>query len=754
MISSIGSGVVVAILLTVISTTCARSASTGSQSPIEPQLYSSTIAKNYNYCFGKEYPFLPSNIQTTDGGFIDPKEFPTAQYCGHCHQAVYAQWRQSAHSNANRAPWYLKNVNLLNTQKGVEFSRHCEGCHDPIAVVAGALTPGGPKKRPYDEDGVSCMVCHSIRRVDTRGTGSFTLGEPAVLLDGEGNPIRRAVSDNEILSHLDRHSKAVMRDFYRTSEYCATCHEAALPKALNGYKWQRAISLYDEWQSSAFAKQSPLPFYKKETTATCQTCHMPREKGVGVKYPEKNGAVASHRWLGANTMVPKYYGFDEQSAKVIAFLQNSIFNVDIFALELDVEPTFNAGAYAVQGKLIAPLGVTRFELKPGARLTVSVVIQNKGIAHSHVPEQRDMYESWVDFTVKDAAGKILGESGGLSPDGTLDVSAHSFTNRLVNSESKLNDRHEVWTNHAVPYNNTIQSGRSQLIRYSFTMPQASAGGVVVTAIVKYRRFDQHFIDFGMRKGYKQPVVDMASASRIFLPGVNLPTQAPASENKEWMRWNNYGVALLDAMQYRASIEAFGRVVALRPEYADGYINMAIAENQWEKYDQARPHLLKALAIEPNNPRALYYLALVKRNEGDADGAIAILRKVAEQSPRSRDVHRELGFTYYQQGMYDLARVEYETVQDIAPDDLSAHYTLSSLYQRLGMQENASREAQSYADQKTDPAASAYAVQYLRQHPEIVQESIPWHVHNLSIAITVRNRRRGKHHTVVEGKRKI
>jgi hypothetical protein len=135
--------------------------------------YSSKVIAGYNFRFGQGHPFLPSNIETNDGDFINPKDFPTAQYCGHCHQEAHAQWRQSAHSNSNRAPWYLKNVGLLNTEKGIEFSRHCEGCHDPIAGVAGALTQGAPIKRPYDQDGVTCMVCHSIQKVDTRGTGSF-----------------------------------------------------------------------------------------------------------------------------------------------------------------------------------------------------------------------------------------------------------------------------------------------------------------------------------------------------------------------------------------------------------------------------------------------------------------------------------------------------------------------------------------------------------------------------------------------------
>ena len=33
-----------------------------------------------------------------------------------------------------------------------------------------------------------------------------------------------------------------------------------------------------------------------------------------------------------------------------------------------------------------------------------VVIQNKNIGHSLIPEVRDLYEAWVEFTVKDAAG--------------------------------------------------------------------------------------------------------------------------------------------------------------------------------------------------------------------------------------------------------------------------------------------------------------------------------------------------------------
>ncbi|HEY4008929.1 MAG TPA: tetratricopeptide repeat protein, partial [Acidobacteriaceae bacterium] len=547
-----------------------------------------------------------------------------------------------------------------------------------------------------------------------------------VLVDEAGKPITRPVSDAEILAHLDRHSAAVMKPFYKTSEYCSACHEAALPKSLNDYKWQRAISLYEEWQASSFAKQSPLPFYVKDSVSTCQTCHMPREAVETRDQGAKQGKLASHRWLGANTLIPQFYGYDVQERRTVAFLQNSVFNIDIFAVE------HGPASDGAPEKIAAPLGLVSFHTDAGERVTIDVVIQNKGIAHSHVPEQRDMYESWVNFIVKDSTGKLLCESGYLKSNGDLDPEAHSFTNRLINVNGGLNDLHQVWNNRVVAYNNTIQSGRSQVVRYSFAMPSDVSGAVTVTATVKYRRFDQHFIDFGMAKHYEEPIVEMASASRTIHVGENAPTPAGPDENKEWMRWNNYGIGLLDAQQYAASYAAFQRVAKLRPDYADAYTNMAIVDIQWERFADARPNLEKALELSPKNARALYYRALVERNEGKLDLAVADFEEMARQYPLSRDAHRELGFTLYQEHKYADALKQYETLQQIVPDDLAAHYNLAILYRRMGERDKARTEASAFADQKDDPVATTYALEFLRKHPELANESVPWHTHELQM----------------------
>jgi len=320
-------------------------------------------------------------------------------------------------------------------------------------------------------------------------------------------------------------------------------------------------------------------------------------------------------------------------------------------------------------------------------------------------------------------------SGALQPDGTLDPRAHSFTNRLINKKGGLNDLHQVWDTRVVAYNNTIQSGRSQIVRYELKLPPDVVGPVSVTAKINYRRFNQHFIDFGLGKHYEMPVVEIASRTRTVAVGANPAGPPDPQDNKEWMRWNNYGIGLLDAQQYADSERAFQRVTQLRPDYADGFTNVAIADFQWERYDDARASLEKAVALAPRNARALYYLALVERTQGHLDAAIADLRDVTAQFPRSRDAHRELGFSLYQQHKYDEARTEYETLQSIDPDDLAAHYILSIVYRRLGMKEQAARESAAFADQKDDPTASTYALEFLRKHPEITSESVPWHVHS-------------------------
>ena len=358
---------------------------------------------------------------------------------------------------------------------------------------------------------------------------------------------------------------------------------------------------------------------------------MMREPASPDEYGAKQKTFAMHRWLAGNTAVPFYYGFDDQLQKTIEFLKSGMYlNLDFFGIKKESSP----------GSVFAPLGAVPLHLAANETVQMMMVIQNKNIGHSLIPEVRDLYEAWVEFEVKDAAGKKIYHSGFLEPNGMLDRRAHSFTNRPVNSDGEFVDNHKVWTIHSVAYDNTIQSGRSVLVRYQFRIPADAKGPLTATARLNYRHLRQSYLNNVLGPDHPAyPVIEIASRTRMFNLGENRPGVTDPQDNPEWMRWNNLGIAYLDQQQYADSIAAFNQVVKLRPDYADGYVNVALTDIEWEKYSAARPLLDKALALKANYARALYYMALVERREGNCDKEIADLENVVSQYPQSREIGR-------------------------------------------------------------------------------------------------------------------
>ena len=354
---------------------------------------------------------------------------------------------------------------------------------------------------------------------------------------------------------------------------------------------------------------------------TCQNCHMKRSAPALFEVGQKNGTFASHRWTAGNTAVPFYYGFDEQLQKTIDFLKSGTFlNVDLFAIK-KVDP-WAAEAKAYTDGLIAPLGFVPFQLKRNDTVEAMVVIQNKNIGHSLIPEVRDLYEAYVEFEVKDSSGAEIYHSGFIQPDGSLDPRAHSFTNRPVNTDGEFVDNHKVWTIHSVAYDSTVPSGRSVLVRYQFHIPSNAKGPLNVTARINYRHLRQSYLNNIFGKDHPAyPIVEISERSRTLNLGENLATpeppqnatprtvasQNPASQspaagtpasptpvqqnqaagapvvsqdNPEWMRWNNFCIACLYQQQYADAVIAFAQVVKLRPDYADGYTNIALTNILW------------------------------------------------------------------------------------------------------------------------------------------------------------------------------
>jgi tetratricopeptide (TPR) repeat protein len=702
-----------------------RGANAGLNNTTATDAYHEEIAKNYDFKFGAN-PFLPSNATTTTGKFIPAEMFIAADRCAKCHTDAHAQWLQSAHRNAFREPFYQKNVKDLISQRGIEFTRHCEACHNPAALFSGALTKNAKVKRPFDEEGVSCIACHSIQAGTGRGVGGYVMAEPALLVREDGTRLLN-VADQEILDDVPSHRRAMMRPLLKSTEFCASCHKSQVPQQLNDYKFLRAFSVGDEFQQSSFSKESPHPFYTRDKES-CNSCHMKKEAAPLFDVAAKEGRLSSHRWPAANTAIPFFYKWPEQLDAVRKFLEADAVGIDIFAVS-------RRSARTGATEFIAPVNRSKFKLDAGDELTADVVITNKNIGHSFPPELRDFYEAYVEFTVKDEAGQVLYNSGFIKPNGHLDDSAHNYKTYLVKGDGAFNDRHHIWRTKVTAQNNQIQSGRSDLARYQFSVPANLQGKLTLTARVRYRRFTRVFQDYALGKSVDYPIVTMATTEYALSIGENAAQPVVANAKgvmPDWRRWNNYGIALLDHRQYALSAEAFARAAELDEAYRPmAKVNRALALFELEQYEPSARLLDEVLAANPNNLRALFQRTRIHIKRGELQVAEANLKRILNDYPRDRQSWQQLGELCKIKRDFAGARHCYETVLSIDPEDTGAHYNLMLVYRKLGMAEEARREAKIFADQKDDPAALSLANDFLRKRPEMSNESVPWHVHNLS-----------------------
>ena len=674
-------------------------------------------------------PFSPSNARTTDGQLIPTSQFFPAARCASCHQDTHKGWAESLHRNAGREPFYKESVDILQRTRGIEFTRHCEACHAPVALFSGALTTGSREGRALDDEGVTCSVCHAITEVKLDGTGSYMIRRPALLAAADGTPVLGDVPDAAILNDIPAHRRAVMRPLLQQAEFCAACHKSVAPPTLNGYKFIRGFSTYDEWQQSGASAETVAPFYRRPQQADCRACHMPRVESLQDR-AAKDGVIASHRWIGANTAAPLFYGQTEQVKQTIEFLRDKVLSVDIFALKREAT-----------GECVAPLNAQAdrpFALTPGEDLTAEVVIANRKAGHSFPPELRDLYEPWVELEVLDAAGRTLFHSGFVKPDNTLDESAHVYKAVLLDSAARPLTRHQVWLGTAKAYDNFINAGRADIVRYRFRVPQAVEAGAALTlrARVNYRRFIQEYTDRVLaQRGVRLqiPVVRMAQAE-VRLGG-GKPTAAAQTPEQQARRWNDYGIGLLEQAQYGPAAEAFRHASALTPKNSDLLVNASIAELRTEQFGLARAQIGKAASLldaaqklNPTDARVRFFRALVLRAQMQPGAAAAELARLAQEYPRDREVQRQLGQTLYLLGRMPEARAAFEAILVVDPNDTGAYQFLASIYAGEGRSEDAARAHSLYLLWRDDPLADSVAARFFAANPQWADERVWSHAH--------------------------
>ncbi len=198
------------------------------------------------------------------------KDFESAKKCRACHPALYEQWSQSMMSQAYTHHWdeieYF-DLAVAHAEKVPELKDAvdgCNGCHTPLAFMAGKLPPARPEENTMANESVSCEVCHLMQGSSEDPPYNFShITGPSITKQsarGEGNdsPAHR-IAKNE---------------FFKTTELCGTCHNEESPYGV----WVKSTQL--EWKEGPYAEEG----------VRCQDCHMPaapfQTAMMGKTYPD------------------------------------------------------------------------------------------------------------------------------------------------------------------------------------------------------------------------------------------------------------------------------------------------------------------------------------------------------------------------------------------------------------------------------------------------------------------------------------
>jgi len=585
-------------------------------------------------------------------------------------------------------------------------------------MLSGQLDRNKIRRKTIDDEGVSCSVCHSITEARLDGTGSYTIRRPALLVKSNGTPVHGDVPDSEIMASVADHKRAMMSDVIKSPEFCATCHKAAAPHELNNYKSMRGFNAYDEWQMSGASTDTITPYYRSDKRLDCRSCHMPAA-GEGMKdVSAKNGTVASHRFLGANTATPLFYGQHAQVKKTTEFLQNGVITADIFAVRNEATNELFSSLHQDAESSIS--------WQPNQEITADVVVFNRKAAHSFPPELRDMYEPWVEFEALNEKGDTIYHSGYVRPDKTLDEKAHVYKAILLDSFARVVTRHQVWSTAIKAYDNFIPPGRSDLVRYKFTLPEG-VNAVTLRAKVNYRRFIQEYTDYVLSRNkaahLEMPIVKMAETT-VRLVNQQEAKPKTASGEQEAKRWNDYGIGLLDQREDSQAAMAFRKAAELHPAKADYLVSAAIAEMRMERFafddlaqlKKTEVLISQALKTSPGFPRARFYQAAILRAFGKMAEAAKIFGDLAKAHPQDREVRRQLGQTLYSLGRIREAMTEFEAVIKIDPTDALAWQFLEPIYINQGRLSDAATAGRNYLLWRDDPIAESVASLFYQNNP--------------------------------------
>ena len=346
--------------------------------------------------------------------------------CAVCHQGLIDEsgadvslgsaWRSSMMANSARDPYWQASLRAeveAHPEQRSTIEELCARCHtpmadftatvrqEPVALLDDGFLNEAHPLRAFAVDGVSCSVCHQIR---DEGLGLPQSYSGGYVIDHE-------LPDGERLSFgpysVEDDQAAIMQAgsghiptqslHIAGSEVCATCHVLYTPY-LDAHgqpagEFPEQVT-YLEWFYSSYRR-----------TQSCQECHMPTaEGGVSIASSSVNprSPFAQHTFVGANTYLLRI--FEQFGEELGATASASQFGEAGRRTEVQLaEQTANVTIENVS--------------LSGVHFRAEVVVED--LAGHKFPTGFPSRRTWLHITLKDASGKVLFESGGYQPDGSI-----------------------------------------------------------------------------------------------------------------------------------------------------------------------------------------------------------------------------------------------------------------------------------------------------------------------------------------------
>ncbi|HEV8200701.1 MAG TPA: multiheme c-type cytochrome [Candidatus Polarisedimenticolia bacterium] len=488
---------------------------------------------DYSRPYGADRPFAPSLARTASGGAYDARSFSGSASCGTagCHSAIAAEWSVSAHRWAAMDPGFQRIQEEMAKQNGAESTRYCGGCHDPISLFSGSkmvFTEHLTASAGYDE-GVACLVCHSVRSTDLQGNAHYVVAQPRRYLfeQSRGAAALRA-RDFLIRAYPWQHRADLSKRLFKTPEYCAACHKQFIDREVNNVGWVQLQNQYDNWRKSRWNHPGD-----PTRTIECRECHMPlvasTDPAAGDEVDSNrsagDGRHRSHRFIAANQFIPsvlKLPGAEEQVRLTERWLRGEL-------------PVPEIAAKWATGPAVALELAVPPRARPGEPVAVRAVITSNKVGHDFPTGPLDIIQSWVELTARDDRGRIVFHTGQVDDRHFIEPGTFMFKAEPVDQYGNLIDRHNLWEMVGVRYRRSLFPGFSDTAEFAFRCPggdsdaavpgagaqsfavpiPAGAGGhLTIEARLLYRKIDQYLLNFmfGSDAGLTAPVTEMARAT--------------------------------------------------------------------------------------------------------------------------------------------------------------------------------------------------------------------------------------------------